>query len=89
MVLADPAGMNAGGLGYPGTRPALARLAHIRAVLAVRLWVQGSPRSTTPPSPPSPESPTPAKTDTTTPAQPPQGIWTTPLEGMQWDFDFL
>ena len=38
-----PAGMNAAGLGYPSSRPALARLAHIRAVLAVRLWLQGSP----------------------------------------------
>jgi hypothetical protein len=28
------------GLGFPATRPALARLAHIRAVLAVRLWLQ-------------------------------------------------
>jgi hypothetical protein len=35
--------MNAAGLGYPATRPALARLAHIRAVLAARLWLQASP----------------------------------------------
>ena len=34
-----PAGMTAAGLGYPATRPALARLAHIRAVLAARLWL--------------------------------------------------
>jgi hypothetical protein len=34
-----PAGMKQTGLGYPATRPALGRLAHIRAVLAVRLWL--------------------------------------------------
>jgi hypothetical protein len=38
-----PSGMAATGLGYPATRPALARLAHIRAVLAARLWFQGAP----------------------------------------------
>jgi len=38
-----PAGMNAAGFGYPATRPALARLAHIRAVLAARLWLADSP----------------------------------------------
>jgi len=38
-----PAGMTAAGLGYPATRPALARLAHIRAVLAARLWLAASP----------------------------------------------
>jgi hypothetical protein len=38
-----PAGMTAAGLGYPSSRPALARLAHIRAVLAVRLWPAASP----------------------------------------------
>jgi hypothetical protein len=32
-----PAGMSAAGFGYPASRPSLARLAHIRAVLAVRL----------------------------------------------------
>jgi hypothetical protein len=32
-------GMTATGLGFPATRPALARLAHIRAVLAVRIWL--------------------------------------------------
>ena len=32
-------GMTAAGLGFPATRPALARLAHIRAVLAARLWL--------------------------------------------------
>jgi hypothetical protein len=37
-----PGGMAAAGLGYPATRPALARLAHIRAVLAARLWLSGS-----------------------------------------------
>jgi hypothetical protein len=34
------AGMKATGLGYPATRPTLGRLAHIRAVLAVRLWLE-------------------------------------------------
>ena len=34
--------MAAAGLGYPASRPALARLAHIRAVLAARLWLTGS-----------------------------------------------
>jgi hypothetical protein len=32
-------GMTATGLGFPATRPALARLAHNRAVLAARLWL--------------------------------------------------
>jgi hypothetical protein len=32
-------GMAATGLGFPATRPALARLAHIRAVLAARIWL--------------------------------------------------
>ena len=36
-------GMAATGLGFPATRPALARLAHIRAVLAARLWLEASP----------------------------------------------
>jgi hypothetical protein len=36
-------GMNATGLGFPATRPALGRLAHIRAVLAARLWLSASP----------------------------------------------
>ena len=36
-------GMTATGLGFPATQPALARLAHIRAVLAARLWMQASP----------------------------------------------
>jgi len=35
-----PAGMAACGLAYPARPPALARLAHIRAVLAVRLWLE-------------------------------------------------
>jgi hypothetical protein len=34
------AGMAACGLAYPARPPALARLAHIRAVLAARLWLQ-------------------------------------------------
>ena len=38
-----PAGMGAAGLAYPARRPALARLAQIRAVLAARLWLQASP----------------------------------------------
>jgi hypothetical protein len=37
------AGMTATGLGFPAVRPALGRLAHIRAVLAVRLWLQAGP----------------------------------------------
>jgi hypothetical protein len=36
-------GMTATGLGFPVVRPALGRLAHIRAVLATRLWMQASP----------------------------------------------
>ncbi len=35
-----PAGMTACGMAYPARPPALARLAHIRAVLAARLWLQ-------------------------------------------------
>jgi hypothetical protein len=35
--------MAAAGLGYPASRPALARLAHHRAVLAARLWLQAVP----------------------------------------------
>jgi hypothetical protein len=38
-----PAGMAATGLGYPASRPSLARVAHIRAVLAARLWLQSGP----------------------------------------------
>jgi hypothetical protein len=38
-----PAGMAAAGLGYPAGQPPLARLAHLRAVLAARLWFQASP----------------------------------------------
>ena len=37
------AGMTGTGLGFPAIRPALGRLAHIRAVLAARLWLQASP----------------------------------------------
>ena len=36
-------GMTATGLGFPATRPALGRLAHIRAILAARLWLQAGP----------------------------------------------
>ena len=36
-------GMTATGLGFPAVRPALGRLAHIRAVLAARLWLQAGP----------------------------------------------
>jgi hypothetical protein len=35
-----PAGMLACGLAYPARPPALSRLAHVRAVLAVRLWLE-------------------------------------------------
>jgi hypothetical protein len=31
------------GLGFPATRPVLGRLAHIRTVLAARLWMQAGP----------------------------------------------
>ncbi|MGH3252857.1 MAG: hypothetical protein ACRDOI_42505 [Trebonia sp.] len=34
------AGMSACGLGYPSRPPSLSRLAHVRAVLAVRLWLE-------------------------------------------------
>ena len=37
-----PGGMAATGLGYPASRPSLSRLAHIRAVLAARLWLADS-----------------------------------------------
>src|SRR6266700_4745812 len=37
------AGMTGIGLGFPAVRPALGRLAHVRAVLAARLWLAGSP----------------------------------------------
>ena len=36
-------GMAATGLGFPATRPALGRLAHLRAILAARLWMQSNP----------------------------------------------
>jgi hypothetical protein len=36
-------GMSATGLGFPAPRPSLGRLAHIRAVLAARLWLETSP----------------------------------------------
>jgi len=36
-------GMTATGLRFPAGRPALGRLAHIRAVVAARLWLQASP----------------------------------------------
>ena len=36
-------GMAATGLGFTAPRPALGRLAHIRAVLAARLWLETSP----------------------------------------------
>jgi len=35
--------MTATGLGFPAGRPTLGRLAHIRAILAARLWMQASP----------------------------------------------
>jgi hypothetical protein len=36
-------GMTATGLGFPALRPSLGRLAHIRAVLAARLWLAAGP----------------------------------------------
>ncbi len=36
-------GMTATGLRYPAGHPSLGRLAHIRAVLAARLWLQANP----------------------------------------------
>ena len=36
-------GMTATGLGYPATRPSLGRLAHLRAILAARLWLAATP----------------------------------------------
>ena len=36
-------GMTATGLGFPATRPALGRLAHLRAILAARLWMAANP----------------------------------------------
>src|ERR1700677_843709 len=36
-------GMTATGLGFPTLRPSLGRLAHIRAVLAARLWLEAIP----------------------------------------------
>jgi hypothetical protein len=38
-----PAGMTATGHPWPARPPALSRLAHVRAVLAARLWLQRSP----------------------------------------------
>ena len=38
-----PAGMTATGHPWPARPPALSRLAHIRAVLAARLWLQAAP----------------------------------------------
>jgi hypothetical protein len=36
-------GMAATGLGFPASRPALGRLAHLRAILAARLWMAANP----------------------------------------------
>jgi hypothetical protein len=36
-------GMTATGLGFPAAQPALSRLAHLRAILAARLWLQAGP----------------------------------------------
>ena len=36
-------GMTATGLGFPATRPSLGRLAHLRAILAARLWLAAGP----------------------------------------------
>jgi len=38
-----PTGMTAVGHPWPARAPSLSRLAHVRAVLAARLWLQGSP----------------------------------------------
>jgi hypothetical protein len=38
-----PAGMGAAGFAYRAGQPSLTRLAHIRAVLAARLWLSASP----------------------------------------------
>jgi len=38
-------GMAATGLGFPATRPSLGRLAHLRAILAARLWLQACCRA--------------------------------------------
>ena len=38
-----PAGMTAAGHSWPARPPSLSRLAHVRAVLAARLWLQASP----------------------------------------------
>ena len=43
LVLADPGRHGRRRAGLPARRPALPRLAQIRAVLAVRLWLQASP----------------------------------------------
>jgi hypothetical protein len=37
--------MAATGLGFPATRPALGRLAHLRAILAARLWMAAKGRA--------------------------------------------
>ena len=42
-MLANPGRDERDRAGVPGGRPALGRLAHIRAVLAARLWMQASP----------------------------------------------
>lgn len=36
-------GMTATGLGFPAARPSLGRLAHLRAILAARLWLAAGP----------------------------------------------
>ena len=43
MVLADPGRDDRDRARVPATEPSLGRLAHIRAVLAARLWLQASP----------------------------------------------
>ncbi len=38
-----PAGMTAAGHNWPARPPSLSRLAHVRAVLAARLWLEATP----------------------------------------------
>src|ERR1700751_2487515 len=41
-------GMTATGLGFRAGPPALGRLAHVRGILAARLWIEASPRAPAP-----------------------------------------
>jgi hypothetical protein len=81
-----PAGMTAAGLPYPATQPPLARLAHLRAVLAARLWFSPAPPGTStrhggnpnaasagPAPPPAPTGPTPRSGGPPSPPAPTPG----------------